>query len=81
MNRPLFDREATRLQEALRGDHEAERRRNHHDVLCLVLKEQWRALMNSHTEKKIDVEATSKRFDDIAKHAADLAYPPPKEQA
>jgi hypothetical protein len=50
------------------------RRRDHHDVLCLVLKERLR-LSDPHPgdDERCVVES--------ARRIADLAYPPPKEQA
>jgi hypothetical protein len=51
---------------------ERERRKYHHDVLCLVLKELVRA--EYVNQVKVGIEGSV----DQARLAADLAYPPPK---
>jgi hypothetical protein len=58
------------------------RRRDHHDVLCLVLKEMLRAATARRIAGNPPLNAN---FDDtmaglveIAERLADLAYPPPK---
>lgn len=69
---PNFYAKLAAYQKQPRLDAEAERRRNHHEVMCLVLKEAYRARYTGHVEgDAVEIHAD-------ARYAADLAYPPPK---
>lgn len=60
---------------ATRAD-ERERRRRHHDVLCLVLKELLLERIKDPTTDILD----GKALVNDARNIADLAYPPPKAE-
>jgi hypothetical protein len=51
----------------------------HHDVLCLVLKEAYAALFDGRLSHD-DHQVRAQDLHEQALKAADLAYPPPKEQ-
>jgi hypothetical protein len=59
-------------------DREDDRAERHHEVLCLVLKAHWTALMTAPGAWPMNITVAAENFNRNAKLAADLAYPPPE---
>lgn len=72
-----FAEELSRAETTLKGEAilEGERRQFHHEVMCLVLKESFRAVCSRNSEVRPEDVADCVKGGRIA---ADLAYPPPK---